>query len=138
MFALSPTRWTGAVAPRLASLRSAGALSAHMCMEQGTAPEDAAAKKQNLGRLLVAGSLVTFLAFILALSSLLGWDLFGSADNNGIGVPLSTEEVRELQRKSRGDNDQTNDDDGRPLTAEEAAEDQAIMRVIMGAPVRAK
>ena len=96
----------------------------------------------NLGALLVAGASTVFAVFLFALTSLLGWDFVNTADNNGLGTPLTTQEVRALgdaQRRASASKELDDDiDNDRPLTAEEAREEQAIMRVIAGAPIRAK
>ena len=76
----------------------------------------------------------------IPVASVLGWDLLGSADNGGLGIPLSTEEARALERR-RTDSPtavsdaqqlsdrpealvtlKESDDNARPKTAEEAAE----------------
>ena len=96
----------------------------------------------NLGALLVAGAGTIFAIFLFALTSLLGWDVVNTADNNGLGTPLTTQEVRALgdaQKRASASKELDDDiDNDRPLTPEEAREEQAIMRVIAGAPIRAK
>ena len=105
-----------------------------LALAGGTAAEVTADGMPRIGLLLAVASVASIAAFVVVLTSLLGWDVVGSADNGGIGTPLSVEEVRALQQPR----DNRDDVDNRALTAEEAAEEQAIMRVIMGAPIRAK
>ena len=90
--------------------------------------------------LLLSVALVTAIA--IGLASILGWEIQSTSDNGGIGVPLSSEEVREMQVRSRmasstsaADGDSSSQ---RPLSYEEAAEEDALVRVLMGATQRAR
>ena len=102
------------------------------------------------GGALIAG-------FGVGIASVLGWDLLGSADNGGIGVPLSTEEARVLQSARHIEVGATRDaterasgrpralvtlkdqDEGaRPKSTEEAAEDEALIKLVFGEDIRAR
>lgn len=90
---------------------------------------------------LAAAALVSIAGGYAVLSR--EFTLVSDADNGGIGRPLSTAEVRETLRaqKARSEHMQTTTNeniDDQPLSPEEMAEDEAIMKVIMGLPNRAK
>jgi hypothetical protein len=86
---------------------------------------------------LAGGAVTLALASILTSSYVIGWDLSNSADNGGLGVPLSTEEVRQLQARSAASVSPA-EEEGRVLTYEEAAEEDALVRVLMGNTKRAR
>lgn len=96
--------------------------------------------RQGLGvaALVGAAALVPLLAFGVATT--LGMSA-GSMDNGGIGSPLSREEVkmmlqREEEASKRGGADA--DEAERPLTFEEAAEEQALVDILRGGINRAR
>ena len=60
----------------------------------------------------------------------------GSIDNDGMGTPLSREEVRALTSRSGADASSSEDD--RPRTYEEAAEEQALVDILQGGIRRAR
>ena len=61
----------------------------------------------------------------------------GSMDNDGIGAPLTREEVRAMQQR-QSNAASADQDDERPLTYEEAAEEQALVDILQGGINRAR
>ena len=75
----------------------------------------------------------------LGVATTLGMGM-GSPDNDGVGSPLSSQEVRatlQREREARKDGNEVDEVD-RPLTFEEAAEEQALVDVLRGGIIRAK
>jgi hypothetical protein len=93
---------------------------------------------EGAGAVTVAVAAASVLGLSVGVGSLLGFSTGLSADNDGLGVPLSTEEVRRLVSSDASTDTGKQDSDGGPLSAEDAREDQAILNVIMGMPTRAK
>ena len=88
----------------------------------------------GVAALVGAAVLVPVLAFGVATTLGMG---VGSADNDGIGSPLTSQEVRALnqaQQRSREDGPR----EGEPLTYEEAAEEQALVDILQGGIRRAR
>ena len=88
----------------------------------------------GVAALVGAAVLVPVLAFGVATTLGMG---VGSADNDGIGSPLTSQEVRALnqaQQRSREDGPL----EGEPLTYEEAAEEQALVDILQGGIRRAR
>ena len=83
--------------------------------------------------LIGAAALVPLLAFGVATTLGMG---IGSIDNDGMGTPLSREEVRALTSRSGADASSSEDD--RPRTYEEAAEEQALVDILQGGIRRAR
>ena len=95
--------------------------------------------KAGLGvaALVGAAALVPLLA--LGVATTLGMSM-GSPDNDGVGSPLSSQEVRatlQREQEARKDGNEVDQVD-RPLTFEEAAEEQALVDVLRGSIIRAK
>lgn len=64
----------------------------------------------------------------------------GSADNDGLGVPLSLEEVRQLNTRQQQQtlNNSDEEDVGSVRSIEEAAEEQALVDILRGGVIRAR
>ena len=88
--------------------------------------------------LVASAALIPLLAVGVATSLGMG---FGTADNDGIGSPLTTEEVRALSR-AQAERDsgarQGEGDEGRVASLEEAAEEQALVDILSGGIRRAR
>lgn len=94
---------------------------------------------RGLGIAVLGISAITlpFLAFAVATALGMG---IGSADNDGLGVPLSTEESRALKAKA-GTVTSAEDEDRRiaqGLTAEEAREEEALVKILRSEPLRSR
>ena len=97
------------------------------------------ADQRGLGVIVLGASvaIVPLLAFVVA--STLGMGM-GSPDNEGLGVPLSTAEARALESKS-GVATSAEEEEARlarGLTAEEAREEEALVRVLRSEPLRGR
>ena len=89
---------------------------------------------------LAVAALVPLLAWAVAVSLGMGG---GSADNGGLGVPLTREEVRALDRANREGADAAGEGGaarapGEVGSLEEAAEEQALVDVLRGGVRRAR
>ena len=73
----------------------------------------------------------------VCVASILGMGI-GSADNGGLGTPLSNLEVKALAQQARGNLRPDDRPDDKPLSYEEAAEEQALVDVLRGGVVRAR
>jgi len=125
---------------------------------QAVQPQQRAAvfsMRQNMSETTAGWALAAAAAAVLAVGTLglgvlMGWDLalVGSADNRGLGVPLSTEEAAQLSRagdsttRAGGDstapNSRLTDSDGGDPSLEELREEQALLDVIRGVSTRAR
>ena len=86
------------------------------------------------GAALVVPLLAAGVAYGLGMS-------YGSADNDGIGSPLTTEEVRSLirsQAESQESSSPNSGTEGLVTTIEEAAEEQALVDILQGGIRRAR
>ena len=89
--------------------------------------------RRDASALALLGVAGTVGAATLGTAAVLGWEIGGgSADNRGLGLPLSTEEARQLEAQSGGK--------ALPATAEreDAAEDRAVEMLLMGMDIRLK
>lgn len=97
--------------------------------------EDAGQELLGIGAALAGIALVPLLAVGVAATLGMGT---GSVDNDGIGVPLSRDEVQAMMMSTRS----AGGDAGRgvdgPFTFEEAAEEQALVDVLSGGIKRAR
>ena len=95
------------------------------------------ADSDGVGAVALAGSvlLIPVLAFTVATALGMG---AGSPDNGGIGMPLTTQEVRALDKAERAAAQGAWVDTDRPLSYEEAAEEQALVDILRGGIQRAK
>ena len=88
----------------------------------------------RLGSVALIGAAALVPILMVAVATTMGMGV-GSADNGGVGTPLSTEEVRKL---TSGSSSQSSASAESPLTYEEAAEEQALVDVLRGGIQRAR
>ena len=98
---------------------------------------DALQQRFGIAALLSAAVIVPVLAFSVA--SALGMGL-GSAGNDGLGVPLSLEESAALSARAgmRVSAKQEEERLAQGLTAEEAREEEALVRILRSEPLRGR
>ena len=98
--------------------------------------------RQGLGIAVIVGTAALLPLLAFGVATTLGMSP-GSSDNGGIGSPLSREEVRMMMQRQeeaskRGGGDAEDSSAERPLSFEEAAEEQALVDILRGGINRAR
>ena len=98
---------------------------------------DADARGLGVAVFAAAAALVPVLAFVVATSLGMG---MGNSGNDGLGTPLSLEESRELRARA-GVQTSAEEEDlriARGLTAEEAREEEALVKILRSESLRGR